>query len=71
MREGPAGVRAALGAFGMDVAAETRPWPDYPRKSVWRGQGATEGRTKTADRRDTGGSGGRGGREEAGREVEW
>lgn len=27
----------------MDVAAETRPWPHYPRKSVWRARGRLRG----------------------------
>lgn len=34
----------------MDVEEKTRLWPRYSRKSV-EGQRATEGRTKTADRR--------------------
>lgn len=31
-RAGSAGVRAALGAFGMEVVAETWPWPKLPKE---------------------------------------
>ena len=41
----------------MDVAAETRPWPRYPRKSVWRPRGRLRGGPRLLTG-DTGGSGG-------------
>lgn len=61
-RAGPAGAQAALGAFFVEVAAQTWPWPKPPRRSVWEGQ-RTAGKSSadkasSQTRRNTGGVGG-------------